>query len=343
MKKIKDNLDWNDYDKIENLGIQFMTIGMKSKSVDFTSPLEETQYRNTLNMPEIPNDWIYKRQIKNMYQYNSDGFRNNFDLDDIDWSKCIAVFGCSNIFGKGVEQHHSICHYIQELTGLTAVNLGVEGASIRSTFNNAIYVLEKYYPKQMAIFWPGNNRISLTYKWDLNDNNWSHIDMTGVEKQIMLHENLEPDSFGLMHNKQIHVNMRDLWPTVDETHFIDNQDVIYQQNLYKQVLKTIARDRGMPLFEYSSARVKRPRVNALDQVEAEYPEHFAENFKYMGDYKNKKPGWHNLPDDHKNWWINRVCARDIGTFDTNGGPRAHHFGPVINKAIAKLILKNRIN
>ena len=68
MKKIKDNLDWNDYDKIENLGIQFMTIGMKSKSVDFTSPLEETQYRNTLNMPQIPNDWIYKRQIKNMYQ-----------------------------------------------------------------------------------------------------------------------------------------------------------------------------------------------------------------------------------------------------------------------------------
>ena len=109
------------------------------------------------------------------------------------------------------------------------------------------------------------------------------------------------------------------------------------------MLKTIARDRGMPLFEYSLARVKRPRVNALDQVEAEYPGHFAQNFKYMGDYKNKNPGWHNLPDDHKNWWINRVCARDIGTFDTHGGPGAHHFGPVINKAIAKLILKNRIN
>ena len=41
---------------------------------------------------------------------------DNFELDNIDWSKCIAVFGCSYIFGKGVEQHHGICHYIQELT-----------------------------------------------------------------------------------------------------------------------------------------------------------------------------------------------------------------------------------
>ena len=32
---------------------------------------------------------------KNMYQYNSDGFRNNFDLDDIDLIN-VLVFGCNN-------------------------------------------------------------------------------------------------------------------------------------------------------------------------------------------------------------------------------------------------------
>lgn len=342
MKKISDNLNWNDFEKIENLGIQFMTIGHRGTKVNFTSLLEEQNYIKTLAMAKIPSNWIYKKEIKDMYSYNSEGFRNDFEFDDVNWKKSIAVLGCSNVFSKAVEQKHGLCNYIQEETGLTAVNLGVEGASIRTTFNNAIHLLDRYNPKQLAIFWPNNNRINLAYKWDLNQSNWSHIDMTGTEGKVTVHENLEPNSLGIIHSRPIQVGFKDLWPRIDESYFIENQDTIYQQNLYKQVLKLIARDRNMPLFEYSLARIQKPKMSALDQVDAEYPDQYRQNFNYMGDYENRKKGWIYLSDDQKQWWLNFVCARDIGSFEDNGGPKDCHFGPVLNKAIAKLILKNRL-
>lgn len=340
MKRIPDNINWEDAEGYEQLGINFFHVGTPNTSKSFTSPGEEQQFHLTSKLPEIlEHNWRYhKENIE--YTWNSEGFRNDFEFDDVNWKNSIAVIGCSHVFGKGVSTDNTLVHYISKETGMKAVNLGSEGASIKSVFNNTIHLLSRYYPKAIAIMWPQVNRYSLIYKWDKKINQWSSLDMSGTEHQVDVWKNMDIDQWGLIHNERIALTYKDLWPRIDESNFIENQDTVYQLNLYKETLKIIARDRGIEYYDYSLGRINKPGKNALDQVDADYPEHMKENFKYNGDFPNRRPGYMHLPKEHKQWWINNVCARDIINF--HPGPGGCHFGPALNEAIAKLILKNKL-
>jgi hypothetical protein len=343
MKKVKDNINWDKPEEYEELGINFIHVGKPRGTYSFTGKDEQLQYSKTLSMIEIPRDWRYRNEDIS-YTFNSEGFRNDFEFADVDWSKAVGVLGCSHIFGKGINQQFTIPNHIGNELKLRSVNLGSEGASIRTVFNNAIHLMDRYYPKAIAVLWPSINRVSLAYKWDTVENGWSSIDMSGTEKEVSLFRPKEPDQYGLIANEQIQLKYKDLWPRIDESHFLENQDMVYQLNLYRQTLKLIARDRNISYYDFSLTRTNKPGMNALDKVKAPYPEIMRTNFNYIGDYENSKPGWINMPDEHKIWWLNNVCARDITKFDRShgNGPGGSHFGPVLNKAIAKLILENKL-
>ena len=340
IKKVNDNLDWENAEGYEQLGVNFFQVGNPNTVKPFTGPGEEKLFNHTKTFPEIIEcNWRYFTQ-KIEYRWNSEGFRNDFEFDDVDWKNSMAVIGCSHVFGKGVGSNETLVHYLNKETGMKAVNIGSEGASIRTVFNNAIHLLSRYYPKAIAVLWPRVNRHSLTYKWDTVINEWSSIDMSGTEETIDLFRPMPPDQWGLIHNEKIALTYRDLWPRLDESNFIENQDTVYQLNLYKETLKIIARDRGIEYYDYSLGRINKPGKNALDQVDADYPEHMQENFRYTGDFPNRRPGFQRLPREHKHWWINNVCARDIVEF--HPFPGGCHFGPVIHEALARLMLKNRL-
>ena len=337
-KKVRDNINWDKPEEYENLGINFFQVGQPNKTIAFTGPQEQLEFTQALAMAELI-DWRYrKEQIS--YTFNTEGFRNDFDFDTVDWHKSVGVIGCSHIFGKGVNQRHTVPSYIGKELEMQTVNLGCEGASIRTVFNNVIHLIEKYNPKAIAILWPRINRVSLSYKWDTIENGWSNLDMTGTEKEVSLFRPKEPDQYGLISNEEVQLRFRDLWPRLDESHFIENQDMVYQLNLYRQTLKLLAHAKNIDLYDFALDKIVGKKMNQLDQVKAPYPEFMKANFNYRGDFDKQNPGWINMPKEHRQWWVDNVCARDIVSI--KDGPAGAHFGPVLNKAIAKLIIENKL-
>ncbi len=83
------------------------------------------------------------------YKLNSDGYRS-LEWDQINWSESVIVFGCSNVFGVGLQEEETFTGQLQALLGRPVINLGVQGSSISFVLHNTLKYIE-HFPNPWAV------------------------------------------------------------------------------------------------------------------------------------------------------------------------------------------------
>ena len=167
------------------------------------------------NLKTQPQDWYYRtHEVK--YTLNSLGYRTK-EFDDIDWKESIVIFGCSNVFGIGVTDNHTVSYFLEQLSGRPVINMGIGGSSIQTVLHNSIILNDSKYPTPKVVV----NMITKLSRYQLYENNSVyHIgDWNYSGNKFEKKENLV--SFNLMNIKMI----RNLWK---------NKTIYYEGTLFDQ-------------------------------------------------------------------------------------------------------------
>jgi hypothetical protein len=135
------------------------------KTINFTKNDNEKLFKK--NLKTQPADWIYRNKTV-QYSFNSRGYRTK-EFADIDWKDSVVVFGCSYVFGEGLDTSDTITTNLQQLIGRPVINLGARGASVDFCHFNSI-ILSNSYPSPYAVvfLWPNISRTTMFY-----DSNWT--------------------------------------------------------------------------------------------------------------------------------------------------------------------------
>ena len=100
------------------------------------------------NLKTQPTDWYYRTNPVN-YTLNSSGYRAA-EFDTINWSDSVVMFGCSQLFGVGVDDKDTLPSQLSSLIGKTVVNMGVIGSSMMFAFHNSL-ILKNICSKPLAV------------------------------------------------------------------------------------------------------------------------------------------------------------------------------------------------
>jgi hypothetical protein len=93
------------------------------------------------------------------YKFNSHGFRTH----EVDTPADVLCFGCSFTMGTGVHNHETWPSQLEQLTGLSCINLGHAGCSNDTVFRMAAHYLKLMKPKYAV--WLQTDR----YRFELFD------------------------------------------------------------------------------------------------------------------------------------------------------------------------------
>jgi len=111
------------------------------------------------NLSVKPKDWIYRtKSIK--YTVNQSDYRCP-EWSDIDWASSIIMFGCSIVFGLGVDDSETIPYYLSKMLNIPVINMGVVGSSMGYSHHNALQYLYAGHPMPKAVInmWTVANRL----------------------------------------------------------------------------------------------------------------------------------------------------------------------------------------
>ena len=134
------------------------------------------------NLETKPNDWRYRTSpVK--YTYNKHYYRTE-EFNQIDWSQSIVIFGCSNVFGVGVDDDDTVSGQLSRMINRPVINMGVGGSSITHALHNAV-ILNANYPMPFGVvnLWTEYNRTVYYYKnqvknygsWNFEENNYMDV------------------------------------------------------------------------------------------------------------------------------------------------------------------------
>lgn len=163
-------------------------------SSDFAGTDTKKLFEN--NLITQANNWEYRNKPVR-YTVNSQGYRMA-DLKKIDWANSIILFGCSIVYGIGLDDTDTISSQLEKLTGIPVVNVGVGGSSMTYSLHNSI-ILKDGYPTPRAVvhLWSDHsrtvyyrrNRIESYGSWNLEKNNymdaWSRSNYHGATHGLM--------------------------------------------------------------------------------------------------------------------------------------------------------------
>jgi len=138
----------NDFDSIMKLTSNKTILDFKNSSYttwQFSGLDNELFF--SANSKKIEN-WYYNTHSVN-YTLNSFGYRTK-NFDEIDWSNSIVMFGCSFVFGVGVDDHHTIPFLLEQEINIPVINMGVGASSSMFHVHNAS-ILRNNYPSPKAI------------------------------------------------------------------------------------------------------------------------------------------------------------------------------------------------
>lgn len=263
------------------------------------------------NTKRLPKEWRWHTE-KFTYTHNSAGFRNDFELDDVDWSEASVVFGSSVVAGDGVPQSESLAHYVESITGRPCVNLAVPACSCDVVFNNMLKMLHTYgKPKAIYVIWPE------------------------VVRQI--------DSLELLVEGEHTTWMRqDRGPWDIEPHHISSGTCFYRRNQYiwcvrhlfsgvqySEMFEThfdvIPGDKGHGYTEHNVLQIHTPFPDSVsDEIASDKP---------YGEWSHAT----------KMWYLNEFCARDVSAgYDGVRNPKDWtHFGKFVNQAVAQYFIETQ--
>jgi len=181
------------------------------------------------NLITQPYDWYYRTK-EITYTINSHGYRTK-EFNEIDWKESIVIFGCSHVFGIGLDDDDTLSSNISKITGRYVVNLGFPGGSNYISYYNSIMMQKKYGNPYAVIFmWSDSNRYTYFSKEKIEHlGTWSYnifMDLknkkySDFDKQLSIFYNTLVDDPS--HNKISHYflleSVRNFWK--DKTIFKD--------------------------------------------------------------------------------------------------------------------------
>jgi hypothetical protein len=110
------------------------------------------------NLKKLPEDWHYRTQPVE-YTLNDLGYRGP-DFDTHDWKNSIVVFGCSCVFGVGVDDSETLTSQISNITGRNVINVGIGGGSNQLILDTSLIMKRKYgNPYSIIVMWTGTDRL----------------------------------------------------------------------------------------------------------------------------------------------------------------------------------------
>ena len=101
----------------------------------------DTRERYVQNLELMPQDWHYRTKDVT-YTFNKQGYRC-MDLDHVDWSNSVVMFGCSELMGTGLAEDERICYHLSELLNVPVINLGKAGTSVHFSYVNNLSLYKK--------------------------------------------------------------------------------------------------------------------------------------------------------------------------------------------------------
>jgi hypothetical protein len=109
------------------------------------------------NLKTQPPDWYY-RTYPVRYTLNKHGYRTN-EFDEIDWSNSVVIFGCSNVFGVGLDDKDTVSSQLSKIINRPVINMGVGGSSMSHSLHNSIILRNGYsMPKGVVHIWSDFSR-----------------------------------------------------------------------------------------------------------------------------------------------------------------------------------------
>lgn len=194
------------------------------------------------NLQELPQDWYYRHNPVR-YKVNSRQYRTQ-EFDTIDWANSIVLLGCSHAYGVGVDEEHTISHFLQQMTGKFVVNLGVPGCSNNFILNNSM-ILSAGYPTPLAVIhmYTSVNRTTY-YKEDtlINHGSWTLHEDDPYMKQ-WAEDGTHAEIETLMASKIINEVWKNKTKLIEATNFTGTHSLLKCEYLKRKFFKDYARDR----------------------------------------------------------------------------------------------------
>ena len=155
------------------------------------------------------------------YSVNSQRYRAP-EWELVDWQNSVVVFGCSQVFGIGLEDNETLSSVLSQIIELPVINLGVQGSSISfAMYNNML--LHKNFPKPRAVvnMWTLPDR----YPFFKQDGSVENIGGWNMRDLLIFHA---PNAFAhatlqMMVTKQL---WKDECPYIESTFFFPTNELL---------------------------------------------------------------------------------------------------------------------
>lgn len=117
----------------------------------------DTESLYTVNLKTQPKDWLW-RDKSLRYSNNEQGYRTK-PWRNQDWSSSVLIFGCSMIYGVGVDDNQTVSRQLEEILKVPVINLGYGGTGIGFQWTNSIILKsEGIKPRAVIYVWPDRAR-----------------------------------------------------------------------------------------------------------------------------------------------------------------------------------------
>jgi hypothetical protein len=123
------------------------------------------------NLKKMPQDWLWRTKTVR-YSLNSQNYRCQ-EFDEIDWQNSIIMFGCSYVFGCGIDDSDTMSHQLSLMLNRPVINLAQGATDQRFQWANTCRLWEAEIRKPYAVIyvWPGIHRFT-EFKKNLATENW---------------------------------------------------------------------------------------------------------------------------------------------------------------------------
>jgi len=111
----------------------------------------DTEKRYIENLELMPEDWHYRTKPVH-YSINEHGYRT-IPLDEVDWSRSVVMFGCSELMGMGLADDERICYQLSKLLDVPVINLGKNATSINFSLYNNLVLKRSHKPLGVVNQW----------------------------------------------------------------------------------------------------------------------------------------------------------------------------------------------
>ena len=268
-------------------------------------------------------DWWRYHNYELIYNHNDYGYRGVVDFKDLDWSKTVAIYGCSYVYGQGVSEHETISHYLQAKLNTPVVNMGVPGSGIEAQYWNIRWLNKKFKPKWNIVFWPYDDRIVIHQGIDDNNNGFGTPNAPPRSK---------PKAFKPHWQTNMWLGQPHLFRAYGLTpNYLVSEDFRIRMNRFKIVTKE-----DFPnLTEYSihDKMFKKEVDPILGKIQNKCG--MGTNLSLKAIQKN----FYDLVNSDKEIqkFINRTYAKDVQVASPLGSGVAGHWGPKFNSGVAQVL------